>query len=455
MAFWSQADFKEPLRANKWYIEFTSILRDVRFALKECKKPSYKLTETKHRCFNHVVNLPGTLTWDPISIKFASIRGETLDKDASVLLWNVLRQGGYDIPKTFLETTLSKTKMHNALETGLLNIIQVDPEGNPIEVWSLYNAYISTTDFGSLSYENENIVDISCNITYDFAELNNEQRAIRLGIKNVEVPETETPPAQESDIAPPESQFEEPPESPAEEPPEPIVSAEGVKDPMAGQEEANAAAAGPVADSSGVVDPMAGQAETDAAAAEGPRTQPSSTPPSESATVPTPEKPVDNQPTQEEIDAAINEAKALTKETRDATKTAEENARNQKLLEDARENEDIVKRQAGKAFLDAQTSEWVVSEKITYSNGIEETVRRQATNEELKTRQKEIDEQAKKLEESADAKLKEANELLKNNRRVASNIQRNRATSLSAEASGTKLASDLITEELKKRNNGK
>jgi hypothetical protein len=215
MAFWSQADFKEPLRANKWYIEFTSILRDVRFALKECKKPSYKLTETKHRCFNHVVNLPGTLTWDPISIKFASIRGETLDKDASVLLWNVLRQGGYDIPKTFLETTLSKTRMHNALETGLLNIIQVDPEGNPIEVWSLYNAYISTTDFGSLSYENENIVDISCNITYDFAELNNEQRAIRLGIKNVEVPETETPPVQESDIAPPESQFEEPPKPPA------------------------------------------------------------------------------------------------------------------------------------------------------------------------------------------------------------------------------------------------
>lgn len=372
MAFWSQADFKEPLRANKWYIEFTSILRDVRFALKECKKPSFKISETKHRCFNYVVNLPGTLTWDPINIKFASVRGQNASKDASVLIYDVLRKGGNIVPNTFLESTISKTRMHNALETDLLNIIQIDSEGIPVEVWSLHNAYISVVNFGSLSYENENIVDIDCTITYDWAELNNQERATRLGISAAPQQAEELPVSeQQPETVPPPPPPTDPPSPPAQPAAETPPAQPSVETPPV----QSAAKTPPIASADGVRDPMS-------SAAEAPPAQ-SSQPAPEAESVP-PNTPTNNNqsPSKEEIEAALAEAQAITKQTRDAANAREDNARNQRLLEDARANEDVVSTTAVRTSYNSETDDVVTREKIVYSNGTEEERVRRATAEE-------------------------------------------------------------------------
>jgi hypothetical protein len=185
MAFWTDAEkFKEPLRSHRWYVQFTGHLKPIMFALKECKKPEYEVSVTEHRRLNHLVPLPGTVKWKPITIKFASVRGDTWDKDAGSLLYKSLLLGGHSSPTSFLESTISKFNYNAsvgsgitaALEPAKLNILQLDPAGNEVEVWSLTNAFINMTNFGSLSYESEDIVNIECTITYDYAELNNITR---------------------------------------------------------------------------------------------------------------------------------------------------------------------------------------------------------------------------------------------------------------------------------------
>jgi hypothetical protein len=173
MAFWNDQNTPEPLRSHRWYVQFTGELRDIKFALKECKKPEYEVNITEHKLLNHYIRLPGILKWKPITIKFASIRDiSNYNKNASSLIYAATKKGGYSNPGSFLHGALSKYSMHDALEKGTLNILQVDAEGKSIEIWSLYNAIITSVNFGSLNYENEDIVNIECTINYDHADLN-------------------------------------------------------------------------------------------------------------------------------------------------------------------------------------------------------------------------------------------------------------------------------------------
>ena len=52
-----------------------------------------------------------------------------------------------------------------------IKIMELDENGLVIETWDLYNPLISKVSFGELSYENENLVEISCEISYDWAQL--------------------------------------------------------------------------------------------------------------------------------------------------------------------------------------------------------------------------------------------------------------------------------------------
>ncbi len=184
--FWTDKNLHtEPLRSYRWYVQFTATnFKEIKFALKECKKPEYEINVTEHKLLNHYVRLPGILKWKPITIKFASIRGKDYTLDASSIIYQAAKNGGYSNPFSFLEGALSKYRMHNALETGALNIVQIDADGNNVEVWSLFNAFISSTNFGSLKYESDDIVDIECTINYDYAELNYPTRVENLQIKD-------------------------------------------------------------------------------------------------------------------------------------------------------------------------------------------------------------------------------------------------------------------------------
>lgn len=176
--FWNaKGNYLEPLRSHRWYLQLTNAGFDkIRFALKECKKPEFDVNVTEHKILNHVVKLPGILKWKPINIKFASIRGDQYQLDASSVIFKAVQAGGYSSITSYLQDALSKTNMHNALEKGALNIIQVDPDGNDVEVWSLFNAIITGVNFGNLNYESEDIVNIECTINYDYAILNEESR---------------------------------------------------------------------------------------------------------------------------------------------------------------------------------------------------------------------------------------------------------------------------------------
>jgi hypothetical protein len=220
MAFWTDTQAPEPLRQNRWYMRFGFTTkasfnqestaaaikdaekvisieqqkalkdRDLRrietfqkaigefnrnldfysFSLKECSKPKYKIESSSHLLINHTFNYPKNVIWQPITITMAST---VTDKNTLVsTLQYLLKKGGYD-PCENPHKQISKELLTN--QNGTVDLIQVDENGMIVDYWTLYNTYISEVDYGTLSYENDNFVDVKLTITYDFATfVNNE-----------------------------------------------------------------------------------------------------------------------------------------------------------------------------------------------------------------------------------------------------------------------------------------
>jgi hypothetical protein len=171
MAFWSEPNLREPLRQNRWYINFPLVdLKDYTFALKECSKPEYKIETTSHVLLNHTFNYPKNLVWQPITVKMVSAR-EKENNSLSYKLDLFLKSSGYRRPNDTANKQISKQEMN----LGDLSIIQIDSNGANIEEWTLYNPIITNINYGSLTYENDGFVDITFTITYDYAVLKIEE----------------------------------------------------------------------------------------------------------------------------------------------------------------------------------------------------------------------------------------------------------------------------------------
>lgn len=171
MAFWS-APGPEPLRQYRWYITFAGNpeLNNIKYALKKAEKPKAKVNTVQHKYMNHFFNYPGRLEWEDINITFAAIT----DPSASRILFNVLEQAGYGVPQGTPNPTdmasIGKNKFAAAIGRDF-DIQQVDAQGTIVESWKVYNPFFTSVQFGALDYGSEEIVEITCGVKYDWAQI--------------------------------------------------------------------------------------------------------------------------------------------------------------------------------------------------------------------------------------------------------------------------------------------
>lgn len=169
MAFWTDNNSLEPLRQNRWYMRFGfSDIQSYVFALKECSKPSYKIETTQHVLINHTFNYPKNLVWQPINIKMITARNDCNCWLLSRAVESHTKISGYLTPDKIQNVQLGKLLMTRAFG-NTLDLIQIDEDGEPLEVWELKNPMITDVKYGNLSYESDGFVDTDLVITYDYA----------------------------------------------------------------------------------------------------------------------------------------------------------------------------------------------------------------------------------------------------------------------------------------------
>lgn len=203
MSFWSDRRTHEPLRQYRWVVIFGALNplngragTAFSYALKECKKPSYKIDTSQHRLLNHTFNYPKNLVWNPVSVKMVALRdkegvslGTTIHKFINSVGYyapgklygplpteKIIRAESNEDDKSesnendkFHMQQINKTDQSKYL--GPIAITQLDANGQPCEVFYLHNPLITDVDFGNLNYGSEDFVEITFSIIYDHATI--------------------------------------------------------------------------------------------------------------------------------------------------------------------------------------------------------------------------------------------------------------------------------------------
>ena len=185
MAFWSESfadkegTFKDPKRQFRFTVEFQGLDAPqgggTLWYAKSAAKPKFEITETEHRFLNHTFYYPSSLKWESVEI----VMVDPVEPDVGATLSDIVTQSGYAPPTDANSlSTMSKAKAVGALGTVL--ITQVDAEGNMVEAWTLWNAWIKSVDYGALAYDNEDLSEVTLTLMYDWARIETSTPSVAL-----------------------------------------------------------------------------------------------------------------------------------------------------------------------------------------------------------------------------------------------------------------------------------
>ena len=165
--FWTQtaASVADPKRGFRFKVSLGSL--HMLWYAKKADRPTMSLTESKHEYLNHTFYWPGRVEWNEVSITLV----DPTVPDVADSLLSFIKASGYKVigdPNGAL-TSISKGQAAGALG-GDIQIEMIDELGVTKEQWVLRNAWIKEVDFSELSYDSDDLSEITVKVRYDWAE---------------------------------------------------------------------------------------------------------------------------------------------------------------------------------------------------------------------------------------------------------------------------------------------
>lgn len=160
--------FKSAQQSFRFILEVQGL--NVAF-VKEVKRPSFSIEYQEFDHLGYMTKFPKKIKWD--SISFTVI--DTFDYRAlGTVLGNMLHKAqttSYRTPTNIIPSEFNNLSKKNLInDFGNINIRTLDPDGNIVDTWRIYNPMISKITPSQLSYGTDDLVNISVELVYDWAE---------------------------------------------------------------------------------------------------------------------------------------------------------------------------------------------------------------------------------------------------------------------------------------------
>tara|TARA_R110002167_G_scaffold211320_2_gene415831 strand:- start:1555 stop:2097 length:543 start_codon:yes stop_codon:yes gene_type:complete len=167
--WWGEAK-TEPKRKYRFIVAINS---KAYYTVKSVTKPKLTFDNKEYKMINHFYKYPGLGKWDDVDITFV----DNIKSETSEFFTSLVESSGFANPdgKGVGGTpggsgTASKSTSNAAL--GKITITQVDGNGAPVEVWTLYDAILKDVSWGdTLSYSEDELVEYKLTIQYDYAQI--------------------------------------------------------------------------------------------------------------------------------------------------------------------------------------------------------------------------------------------------------------------------------------------
>jgi len=178
--FWSSKDL-EPKRQFRFIVSLQPDAVELRFAAKTADRPTYTIGETEHRFFNHTFYYPGRMNWNTVGMTLV----DAVTPGSTELLYKYLSNIGIQQPVDFqvaTSTTITKASAVSSLGDVKIRELGTNSENETVIIgeWSLINAFITEVNFGSHSYDSDEMVEISLTLRYDWAQYTAMGTSVRL-----------------------------------------------------------------------------------------------------------------------------------------------------------------------------------------------------------------------------------------------------------------------------------
>lgn len=185
MPFWStnfgaDATLKDPKRKFRFTVEFTGINASQGGSLlwyaKSVDKPKFTISNVNHKFINHTFYYPGNVEWQEINIAMV----DPVDPDMTATFSDMVVASGYSPPANSNSLgSISKAKAATAL--GSVIVTQIDADGNPLETWTLWNAFLTKLESDNLSYGDAELMTTTIGLRYDWATLETANNSSAVG----------------------------------------------------------------------------------------------------------------------------------------------------------------------------------------------------------------------------------------------------------------------------------
>jgi hypothetical protein len=184
MPFWAddhsqRRGLKDPKREFRFQVSFQGVTDGARggtsvlWYAKTVKKPSFTIKEVSHQYINHTFYYPGRTEWNDCTIQLV----DPVAPDIAVTFADIISTAGYNPPTTPGDiVTMSKAKAVNSL--GRVNIRQFDSNGETVERWTLWNAFITEYTLSDLKYDGDELSTLDLKLRYDWARINTKNDSI-------------------------------------------------------------------------------------------------------------------------------------------------------------------------------------------------------------------------------------------------------------------------------------
>ena len=164
--FWTAPPNKDPKRAYRFRVQFGNS-GNLWYA-KKATKPTITITESSHQYLNHTYYWPAKTEWNEVDITLI----DPVEPDLAGDLITSIKAAGFLIPAgtdNANMATPSKKGFTDATGDGIV-IEQIDEEGNMLEKWTLWHAWIREVTFGDLDYGSEDLTEVTIKFRYDWAQ---------------------------------------------------------------------------------------------------------------------------------------------------------------------------------------------------------------------------------------------------------------------------------------------
>ena len=160
--------FKHAQQSFRFILEVSGL--NVAF-IKDVKRPSFSIEYASNNYLGYELKYPKKVKWTAIS--FTVIETWNPNALGTVLgnMMNKISTTAYTYPTNIIPESyynLSKKNLIN--DFGSINIKTLDPDGNIVDTWRIYNPMISKMTPSQLQYAQDELTNINVELEYDWAE---------------------------------------------------------------------------------------------------------------------------------------------------------------------------------------------------------------------------------------------------------------------------------------------